>query len=223
MEVVTLSVAKCPDIDAYLAVPNAPTTAGIVVLQEIFGVNAHIQDLVRRYAEAGYMAIAPAIFDVETPGVVLEYDADGMQRGRDLATAVGFERALQVIKAARDALHERGIDAVGTVGFCWGGSWSYLANTRLGMPGVSYYGARSMPFMDEKLRAPMQFHFGENDASIPASDIETTRRAHPEAEVYVYPDAGHAFNRDVDPSHYHAASAQLANDRTLRFFRESLI
>lgn len=223
METLTLDVAHCPDIDAHFEMPADPVGAGVIVIQEIFGANAHIRDMVRHYAKAGYAAIAPALFDVESPGVELDYDAAGMAQGRELAAAVGFERALQVIQAARETLTAKGIDAVGAVGFCWGGSLAFLANTRLGLPSVSYYGAKTIPFLEERLHAPMMFHFGADDASIPPADIEKTRAAQPSAEIFVYPGAGHAFNRNIDTGHYHAASAQLADERTLRFFRENLI
>jgi len=87
---------------------------------------------------------------------------------------------------------------------------------------VSYYGARSVPFLGEALRAPMLVHFGADDASIPPKDIQARRDAHPGAAVHVYPGAGHAFNRDVDPKHFHAPSAELALKRTLAFFAGQL-
>ena len=106
------------------------------------------------------------------------------------------------------------------VGFCWGGSVAYLANTRLGLPAVSYYGARTVPFLDEQLDAPMMFHFGEHDPSIPQTDVELHRQRHPEAEIHVYP-AGHGFNCDQRDD-FHRPSAELALERTLGLFRRAL-
>ncbi|QYR52054.1 dienelactone hydrolase family protein [Lysobacter soyae] len=222
METVSLHVANCPDVKAYLAEPETPASAGIVVIQEIFGANAHIRDVTRHFAQEGYLAIAPAFFDIESPDVELDYDADGMNRGRALAAAVGFDRALDVVRSACDVLKARGAGVVGVVGFCWGGSVAFLCNTRLGLPAVSYYGAKSLPFLNETARAPLMFHFGAEDASIPPEAIEKTRAAQPAAELFVYKGAGHAFNRDVDNSHYHAEAAYLADERSLRFFKESL-
>ena len=105
------------------------------------------------------------------------------------------------------------------VGFCWGGSVAYLANARLGLPAVSYYGARTVPFLGEPLRAPMQFHFGARDHSIPQADIEAHRRARPDAELHVY-DAGHGFAR-TGSGDYDAASDKLAFERTLELFETS--
>jgi carboxymethylenebutenolidase len=155
------------------------------------------------------------------PDVELGYDEEGLAHGRRLAGELGMERAVSIVDAAARRLRHDGLE-VGVVGYCWGGSVAFLANTRLGLPAVSYYGARSMPFIDEPLRAPMLFHFGAEDASTPEADVRAHREKHPDAEVHVYAGAGHAFNREVDPSHYHPESAALALRRTLDFFRRNL-
>jgi len=209
-------------IGGWLAVPDQPSTMGLIVLQEIFGVTAHIRDVADRYAREGFIALAPALFDVIAPGSDLPYDNDGMQQGRALVAELGFDRALRLVEAAARRLREEGATRVGVVGFCWGGSLALLANLRLGLPAASYYGARNTQFLDEPLRAPMLFHFGAEDASTPAADIERERAAWPEATIMVYPDAGHAFNRDGDPAHYRVDAATRANGETLAFFREHL-
>ncbi len=209
-------------IGGWLARPDSPSTTGLVVLQEIFGVTAHIRGVTARYAGEGFIALAPALFDVVEPDVDLPYDGDGMQQGRTLVTKLGFDRALRLVDSAARRLREEGAAHIGVVGFCWGGTLALLANLRLGLPAVSYYGARNANFLDESLRAPMLFHFGAEDASTPAVDIERERAAWPQAAFMVYPDAGHAFNRDCDPTHYRADAATLANAETLAFFREHL-
>lgn len=201
--------------------PHAPPRAGLVVVQEIFGVNAHMRSVVERYAAEGFAAIAPAMFDPVARHVELDYDEAGFTRGRELAGELGFDRAVTLVDAAARILAGDGLK-VGVVGFCWGGSVAYLANTRLGLPAVSYYGARTVPFLAESLRAPMQFHFGALDTSIPAEDIDRHRSAHPDSELFVYDDAGHAFNRDVDSDHYAPAAATLAHRRALTFLRKAL-
>ncbi len=210
-------------IDAWRADPpdQAAARGGIVVLQEIFGVNEHIRSVADGYAAAGYVALAPSLFDPVARHVELDYDEAGFARGRELVGALGTDRAVAIVQAAADALRAEGL-RVAVVGFCWGGSIAFLANTRLGLPAVSYYGARTVPFLAEPLRAPMLFHFGGDDASTPPDDIQAHRDAHPEAELHVYPGAGHAFNRDVDPRHFHAASAALARKRTLAFLESAL-
>ncbi|MFC0679162.1 dienelactone hydrolase family protein [Lysobacter korlensis] len=207
-------------VRARLAKPSGRPRGAVVVLQEIFGVNPHIRSVTERFADAGFLAIAPSLFDPVEPGVELEYDETGIERGRSLAASVGFDRAVDVVAAAAKIVGDDGLH-VGAVGFCWGGSVAFLANTRLGLPAVSYYGARSMPFIDERARAPLMFHFGELDPTIPPADIARHREAQPDADVHVYP-ARHGFNRDVDPNVHEPASAALAWQRTVEFLTEHL-
>ena len=210
-------------VDAWRADPpdHAPALGGLVVVQEIFGVNEHIRSVVEGYAAAGYTALAPALFDPVARHVELGYDESGFARGRELVGELGTDRAVDIVRQAAELLRREGLK-VAVVGFCWGGSVALLANTRLGLPGVAYYGARSRPHLGEALRAPMLFHFGQDDESTPPDYIQAHRDAWPAAEVHVYPGAGHAFNRDVDPRHFHAASAALARRRTLAFFESAL-
>ena len=184
-------------VRAWRAEPAGPSRGAVIVLQEIFGANAHIRAVAGQFAAAGFVALAPALYDPVAPGIELPYDEAGTQRGAALRNELGFERAVDIVEAAADLLAEEGL-RVGVVGFCWGGSVAFLANTRLGLPAVSYYGARTLPFLDETLRAPMMFHFGERDGSIPADAVEQHRHKQPHAIVHVYAGAGHAFNRDVD-------------------------
>ena len=213
-------------VAAWLAEPAGAARGGLVVVQEIFGANAHIRAVAEGYAAAGYAVLAPAFFDPVEPGVELDYDPAGFARGRELVARLGLDAALEIVSAAAAWLrgHDRARPAdslpVGTVGYCWGGTVAYLANTRLSMPAVSYYGARTVPFLDEQLDAPMMFHFGENDPSIPQTDVELHRQRHPEADIHVYP-AGHGFNCDQRDD-FHRPSAGLALERTLGLFRRAL-
>lgn len=208
-------------VGAWRADPLGAPRGGIVVVQEIFGVNAYVRAVADRYAAEGYVALAPAFFDLVERGIELGYDQAQFARGRELAQAVGLERAAGIAGAAARLLQEQGLKA-GIVGFCWGGTVALLGNTRHGLPASSYYGARNLPYLDEPLRAPIQFHFGATDASIPPDAVEAHRTKQPAAEVFVYPGAGHAFDRDVDPSHYHADAARLAHERTMQLFAVAL-
>lgn len=208
-------------VRAWRADPAGPSHGAVVVLQEIFGVNAHIRSVADRLADHGFVALAPSLFDPVEPGVELAYSEAETQRGVELRNRVGFDRAIDVVESAADLLQSEGL-RTGVVGFCWGGSVAFLANTRLGLPSVTYYGARSVPFLDEPARAPLMFHFGARDKSIPPRDIDLHRAKQPSARIFVYEDADHAFNRDVDNSHYHAESAALAWQRTLDFLAENL-
>ena len=233
---VQLDVPGVGQVGGWLSRPEGPPRGALVVVQEIFGVNAHMRAVTDRYAGEGLLALAPALFDPVERDAELAYDEAGFEGGRALAAALGFDRAVAIVDAAAALLRTLRAEApvgaaaatgtgpapagagVAVVGFCWGGSVAYLANTRLGLPAVSYYGARTVPFHGEPLRAPLLFHLGARDHSIPPADVEAHRLAHPGAELHVY-DAGHGFNRDVDPRHHDAAAARLAHARTLDFLR----
>ena len=205
-------------IAAWKAFPTAAPRGALVVIQEIFGVNAHIRSVADGFAEEGYVVLAPALFEVLEHGVELGYDAEGIAKGRDLITRLGLEKALDMTASAADALAGQG--KVGTVGYCWGGTVALLAALRLGLPSASYYGARNAPFLTETPKAPVIFHFGERDASIPPEMVEKHRRLLPQMPLYVYP-AGHGFNCDVRAD-FEPKSAALARTRTLAFFDEHL-
>lgn len=205
-------------LQAWRAEPAGTPRGALVVVQEIFGVNAHIRAVAEGFAQAGYVALAPAYFDPVEPGVELGYDAQGIARGRALIAALGLERAVDITRAAADRL--AGAGQVGSVGYCWGGTVALLAALRLGLPSVSYYGARNLPFLDEAPKAPVMFHFGERDASIPPDMVQAHRQKLPRMDVFTYP-AGHGFNCDMRAD-YDPASTRLARERTLDFFARNL-
>lgn len=206
-------------IAAWRCDPPGPMHGALVVVQEIFGVNAHIRGVADRFAAAGFTVLAPALFDPVERGVQLDYDDTGVAKGRELTSALGFDRAVALVDAAADELRSEGL-RTGVVGFCWGGTIAFLANTRLGLPAVSYYGGRTVPFLDEAARAPMLFHFGQHDPIISPDAVAAHRARQPAADIHVYP-AGHGFNcearHDYDPD-----SAALAWQRTTAFLEEAL-
>jgi carboxymethylenebutenolidase len=221
-----LPAGAAPGIGAYLAQPAGTPRGGLVVVQEIFGVNAHMRSVVERFAEAGFVAIAPAFFDHVEADVQLDYEPSSWTRARELVALTPFERALADVAHAAQYIGSAG--KVGVVGYCWGGSVALLASMRLGLPAVSYYGARNVNFLHEVLRAPLQLHFGERDRSIPPEAVqrhrdelhfaaETRFDTKQDLQIYTYP-ADHAFNRDATAASYDAASAQQAFERTLAFF-----
>jgi carboxymethylenebutenolidase len=215
---IQLHTSDGQDLSAYLAEPNGASKGGIVVVQEIFGVNAHIRSVADRYAQAGYTAIAPAVFDSAEKGVELGYDQAGMGKGLELVAKIGFDKALASVQAAAKAVASAG--KVGVVGYCWGGSIAYLAAIRLGLPAVSYYGGRNVTLVGEKATAPLLFHYGLRDSHISEADRENVRAANPTAGFYVY-DADHGFNCDARAS-FDAPSAKLAMERSLAFFAQHL-
>jgi carboxymethylenebutenolidase len=211
-------------VRAWHARPDHPARGAVVVLQEIFGVNPYIRAVADRFANAGFSALAPSLFDPLRPGTELGYDDAGVIRGRELVSELGFDAAVDIAGAAARWLREAG-HRVGVVGFCWGGSVALLSNLRLGLPAVGYYGARSVPFLEERPAgdpAPLMLHFGGQDASIPVEDVDRHRDRLRHAIVHVYPDAGHAFDRNVDPRVHHPGSATLAWHRTVEFFAAAL-
>lgn len=205
-------------IGAYKAEPSGQAKGGIVVVQEIFGVNSHIRDIVDRFAEAGYVAIAPALFDHVESDVELDYDAPGIARGLALIAELDIDQVMADVGSAADSIRSAG--KIGVVGYCWGGTIAMLAASRLGLPGVSYYGARNVAWLHETFTAPLQFHFGMNDKSIPAEAIERHRECLAGAEIHIYP-AGHGFNCDRRQD-FAPESAALAFERTLAFFAKNL-
>jgi carboxymethylenebutenolidase len=211
---INLPTTRTQCIGAYLAQAQGKPKGGIVVIQEIYGVNAHMRSVADRFAEHGYTAIAPAFFDHLETGVELDYDQAGSAKGKQLVNELGLERALEDVASAAEAISSSG--KIGTVGYCWGGTVALLAALRLGLPSVSYYGARNLPFLHEQPKAPVMFHFGEKDTSIPPEMVAKHRELLPQMETFTYP-AGHGFNRDVGSS-YDEASAKLAMQRTLAFF-----
>lgn len=206
------------DIAAWRAEPAGKPRGAIVVIQEIFGVNPHIRSVAEDFASEGYVALAPAFFDVLERGVELGYDDAGVSRGRGLITRLGLENAVDIVDDAARSL--AGIGSIGTVGYCWGGTVALLAALRLGLPSASYYGSRDVPFLGETPKAPLIFHFGERDKSIPPEMVQQHRDALPQMPVHTYP-ADHGFNCDARAS-YDPASAKLARERTLAFFAEHL-
>jgi carboxymethylenebutenolidase len=219
-EHIEIAIPGLGTVGGWLARPSGTPRGALVVIPEIFGVNAHMRSVADGYARDGFVALAPAMFDPVERDVELGYDENGFTRGKALVDALGTERAIAIVRAAAETLQAEGFK-VGAVGFCWGGTIAYLANTRLGLPAVSYYGARTAPFLDEPLLAPMMFHFGEHDHGIPPEVVAAHREKHPDASTFTYP-AGHAFNRDADPKAYDADSAKLAHGRTIALFEDAL-
>lgn len=203
--------------DAYRADPNGAPRGGIIVVQEIFGVNHHIRAVADGYAAKGYVAVAPAYFDRLERNVELDYVADDIEKGRALVTELGWDGPVMDTRAAAALLRDEAGQA-GCVGYCWGGTMAWLAASRIGLPSVGYYGGRTAELVDEKPTAPVMLHFGEHDDHIPLTDVDKIRAAHPDVPIHVFP-AGHGFNCDARGS-YHAESAAAALELTLAFFAE---
>lgn len=208
-------------LSAYEASPAGKPKGAVVVIQEIFGVNPHIREVVDGYAADGFYAIAPAIFDRVEKNVELGYDDKGMTTG----IALAFEK-LQMPNTLADiqaAITEAGKHGkVGVVGYCFGGLLTWLSACELSgvSAASSYYGGGVPGEAGRTPKCPIIMHFGEKDGFIPMADVEKFKAAQPNVPVYVY-DADHGFNCDHRAS-YDAASAKLAKERTLALFGDKL-
>ncbi len=215
----SLTSADGHTFDAYEVGEGAKA---IVVVQEIFGVNPHIRSVANRAAEAGYRAIAPAFFDRVQAGVELGYDGDGMTAGIGFASQLDWDNTMADLTAAIEHLHADGVTSVGVVGFCWGGTTSWLAASSAPVQAaVGYYGGGVISMIDKTPLVPTMLHFGALDAHIPLDGVQKVAEAHPSVPVFVYDDADHGFHCDARAS-YHEESAKLAWSRTLDFFAENL-
>jgi carboxymethylenebutenolidase len=209
-----LSARDGHELDAYEVHPDG-ATASIVVVQEIFGVNAHIRSVVDRFASFGYRAIAPALFDRGERGVELGYDDAGRTRGIELVMPIAFDAAMLDVAAAVDHVADTGPVAV--IGYCFGGSVAWIAACDLPIAAaVGYYGGQVYGMRDRTPKVPTMLHFGELDHGIPLDQVEAIREAHPDVPVLVYDGADHGFNCDARPQ-YDARSAAIALGRTLEF------
>ena len=215
--------------DLYEALPADEPKGAVVVVQEIFGVNAHIREVANGFAAEGYVALAPALFDRVERGVELGYDADGMGRGRDIAfNGLAQADVLRDLQATVEEAGKYGAGGeacpVGIVGYCYGGLMTWLAACELDdiACASAYYGGgiagtlEREPGSPRRPKCPLMMHFGALDAHIPLTDVARIREALPDVPVHVY-DADHGFNCDHRGS-YHADSAALARARTLDLF-----
>jgi carboxymethylenebutenolidase len=206
-------------LGAYEAQPAGAPKGGVLVIQEIFGVNAHIREVCDGYADAGYVALAPQIFDRVERDVELGYDEAGMTEGIGIARGkLDIQLTLADLQAGIEDLSRHG--KVGAVGYCFGGLLTWLASCELdGLACASaYYGGGIVGEIERTPRCPVIMHFGKLDAHIPMSDVEKIDAAQPDVPVYVY-DADHGFNCDHRDS-YDAEAAAEARERTLAFFAQ---
>jgi carboxymethylenebutenolidase len=220
-----IKAADGQSIPAYVAQPNGPAKGGIVVIQEIFGVNSHIRNVTDGYAEQGYLAIAPATFHRVKPNVELGYEQADMEQGMALKAAVESLPSPGVMQDIQAAIqHASQAGKVGIVGYCYGGLLTWRSACMLDglSAAVPYYGG-GVTTPDEVARrpkCPVLAHFGDQDHWIPLESVEAFKKAHPEVEVHVY-HANHGFNCDHRGS-YDAEAAKLALERTLAFFAKNL-
>ena len=218
-EMVSVTAADGHKFAAYVARPSGPPVGALVVIQEIFGVNAHIRSVADNFANAGYLAVAPALFDRYEADVQLGYSGEDMQKAMAIRLKINMDWAAADTLAAVTYARDKGRTKVGVVGYCLGGSVAWMAAATMPVDAaVGYYGGHIARLLDQPPRVPVLLHFGEKDDHIPASDVEKIKAAYPEVPVYSY-EAGHGFNCDARGS-YDAPSAKLALERTMAFLEQ---
>jgi carboxymethylenebutenolidase len=219
---VQLTASDGYELDAYVARPAAQPIAGLVVVQEAFGVNSHIRSVTDDWARDGFLAVAPALFDRVERGVELTYSQEDMQKGMALIRQGNPDDRVKDVAAALDFARQASGRKAGVVGYCLGGSKAWLAATRLNPhAAVGYYGGKILDYACETPKAPLMLHFGLQDAHIPKAEIDSRVAApHPEIPIFWY-DAGHGFNCN-DRASYNADAAKLARARSLEFLKKHL-
>ena len=225
--VIELKAADGTLVPAYEARPAGSPKGAVVVIQEIFGVNSHIRAVADGYAAEGYLAVAPAMFHRVKPAVELGYAEADMGEGfgyKTAAEALPAPGVMQDIQAAIDHAAKASGGKVGVVGYCWGGllTWRAACTLKGLSAAVPYYGGgvTSEAEAARQPAVPVLAHFAEEDTWIPMDSVHTFQKAHPEVQVFTYA-AHHGFNCDQRGS-WHAASAQLARERSLAFFKQHL-
>ncbi|MEY4763187.1 MAG: hypothetical protein RLZZ200_3043 [Pseudomonadota bacterium] len=207
------------EFNAWLSAPDGAPRGAVVVLQEIFGVNAHVREVADRFAADGYLAIAPALYDRIRRDIALGYAPGDIDEGRGYMMQLPQDKVSLDIAASIAVVKHAG--RVGAVGYCWGGTQAYLAACSLPVAcAVAYYGTRITANLERHPKVPVMYHFGDRDASIPPDAIERIRAADPHGVFHVYP-ADHGFNCDHRQA-YEPESAALARRRTLEFLTEHL-
>ena len=219
---ITLTASDGFKLGGYRADPTGAPKGAIVVIQEIFGVNHHIRSVCDRVAAAGYVAIAPSIFDRIEPNFQCGYSPDEVTNARKFVANPDWGAMMKDVQAAIDDAKKSGPTAI--IGYCLGGSIAFLAAARLtGLSAaIGYYGGQIAKNVDEKPKVPTQLHFGEKDASIPMTDVELIKQKRGgDCEIFVYPGAQHGFFCDERGS-YDEASAKAAWQRSLAFLQKHL-
>jgi carboxymethylenebutenolidase len=217
---VSVTASDGHKLDLYRAEPAGKPKGGLVVIQEIFGVNSHMREVCDGYAKDGYLCVAPALFDRVGKNIELGYAGADMEKAKTTRAALKWDEALKDVVAAQESIKNAG--KVGILGYCYGGSVAWLGATRLDFAcAVSYYGGNVAEFANEKPKCPVICHIGSEDASINAEKVAIIKKARPEVTVYVYEGAGHGFNCNQRGS-WNEAAAKLARQRTLDFLAKHI-
>lgn len=224
MPQIELSTTDEHEFTAYRSDPDGPPLGAVVIVQEIFGVNSHIRDVVDQYAAAGFVAVAPALFDRIDPGIELGYEASDTDRAKSLAWNMPIEDALTDMATTAEAMGEElgGASRVGVVGYCWGGMLTAaLASRRPEViaGAVAYYPSKAAQLLvDDRPQVPLLVHLGDRDTGVTPEHGRMLEERWPSATFHRYEKAGHGFNCDQRPGHDAEAAAQ-AFERSTDFLK----
>ena len=218
-EMITYQAQDGMRLSAYQAQPTTTPKGGLILLQEIFGLNPHIKDVCDSYAQDGWHVIAPALFDRAEKEVALAYNPDGKTKGLALKAAV--DETAQADIASLISLFDEA-QKIAVIGYCWGGSlaWRMACATDLFDAAVCYYGGELSARKDDIAHCPVLAHFGRFDATIAMEVVTAFMAAQPDVACHIY-EAEHGFNCD-HRSQYDAPSSQAARARTDAFLTKCL-
>jgi carboxymethylenebutenolidase len=224
---IRLRAGDAHELDAYVARPAARTRGGIVIAQEMYGVNDYLRSVCDFFATQGYVAIAPALYDRKQRGLTFAYTKDDHDRAQKTYITWNFDHALADLDAAHAAIADAGTigktGKIGILGFCWGGTLAWLAACRHDYAcAVAYYGSMMPDFAGETARCPVAAHVGDRDTSFPLARIAQFRAAQPAVQFHVYEGAQHGFDNPNRAERYHPAAHALARERTLEFLAQHL-
>ena len=218
---IELTTTDDHNLNAYKAEPPSKAKGGIVIIQEIFGVNQHIKNVTDQFAENGYTSIAPALFDRVERNIELGYGQSDFQKGKEIRGGLNDDAIIADVQAAINEISTAG--KVGIVGYCFGGFVSWLAACHCEnlSAASTFYGGGIHAKRGDKPKVPVILNFGDNDGGIPLSQVHDIKEAHPDIPCYVYDDAGHGFCCE-DRESYNSGACIRAHERTLAHFSANI-
>jgi len=218
---IRLQASDGHEFDAYLAEPDGAPRGGLIVAMEMYGVNGYLTSICDSYAKDGYLCIAPALFDRLDRNLTLSYDDVGNRRGKELSALNDFDLTMTDVTAAADRIRDAGKIAI--MGFCFGGTVTWLASARCNLDAaIAYYGSNMCDYPDETPRCPVICHVGDKDTAVPPSDVAEFQEKHPEIFWHIYENVVHGFDNHTRPARYDSQAARTARNRTLIFLHDQI-
>ncbi len=209
------------EFGAYEAKPSGRARGGLIVAMEMYGVNGYLTSVCDHYAAEGYHTIAPFFFDRLERDLTLPYDDVGSVKGKELSAIIDHNKTMLDVEAAAALVRPAG--GVAIMGFCFGGTVTWLAACRCALDGaVAYYGSNMCDYPEEEARCPVICHVGDLDTAVPPSDVAAFQKRHPDVYWHIYKGVQHGFDNHTRPVRYDAAASDLSRTRTLAFLREKI-